>query len=70
MKPQHLLFSLFFIITSSALCQEKEITLEEIWDGTFRQDRLESLNSLNNGKEYMKYGESIPVYRRKEDDNN
>ena len=53
MKPQHLLFSLFFIITSYALCQEKEITLEEIWNGTFRQDRLESLNSLNNGKEYI-----------------
>lgn len=33
--------------------QEKQITLEEIWSGTFSQQRLESLKSLNNGKEYI-----------------
>lgn len=44
-----------FLLTASSLvsAQNKEITLEEIWNGTFRQERLESLQSLNNGKEYV-----------------
>lgn len=41
---------LAFFLTASTLvtAQQKELTLEEIWDGTFRQERLESLQSLNN----------------------
>ena len=46
---------LAFLLTLSTLvsAQQKKITLEEIWDGTFRQERLQSLQSLNNGKEYV-----------------
>lgn len=44
----------FILAASSVLtAQKKEVSLEEIWDGTFRQERLQSLQSLNNGKEYV-----------------
>ena len=47
-------FIAFFLTASTILtAQKKELTLEEIWGGTFRQERLESLQSLNNGKEYV-----------------
>ncbi|GGW88908.1 peptidase S9 [Salegentibacter mishustinae] len=39
--------------TSTIYAQDKEISLEEIYDGTFRQERLQSLQSLDNGKEYV-----------------
>jgi dipeptidyl-peptidase 4 len=35
-----------------AIAQKKEITLDDIWGGTFRTERLDALRSLNNGKEY------------------
>jgi len=38
---------LFIAITSLATAQKKEITLAEIWDGTFRTERMNSLNSMN-----------------------
>ncbi len=50
---------LFLIGTSSVFAQEKQITLEEIWDGTFSQERLESLESLNNGTEYIVLNQDI-----------
>jgi dipeptidyl-peptidase-4 len=53
MRVTNFLLGLFFIGTSSIFAQEKQITLEEIWDGTFSQERLESLESLNNGTEYI-----------------
>lgn len=53
MKLSKTIFSLFFVITTAVFAQQKEITLEEIWGGKFSQERLESLNSLNNGKEYI-----------------
>ncbi|GAA4307615.1 S9 family peptidase [Pontixanthobacter gangjinensis] len=44
----------FIIAASSVLsAQKKEVSLEEIWNGTFRQERLQSLQSLDNGKEYV-----------------
>ncbi|SDS50737.1 S9 family peptidase [Gramella sp. MAR_2010_147] len=44
----------FILATSSVLtAQQKEISLEEIWSGTFREERLQSLQSLNNGEEYV-----------------
>ncbi|MBS3738047.1 MAG: S9 family peptidase [Psychroflexus sp.] len=46
-------FVLFFIIVSNLVAQNKEITLEEIWSGNFSQDRLQSLQSLNNGQSYI-----------------
>lgn len=43
----------FFITTTAILtAQQKDITLEEIWGGEFRTERLDVLRSLNNGKEY------------------
>lgn len=41
------------VATSVLTAQEKEVSLEEIWNGTFRQERLQSLQSLNNGEEYV-----------------
>lgn len=49
-------FSLFVLLFISAFstvsAQNKDITLEEIWDGTFRTQGLDALHSLKNGKEY------------------
>ena len=53
MKLSKIIFSLFFVTTTAVFAQQKEVTLEEIWGGTFSQERLESLNSLKNGKEYI-----------------
>lgn len=53
MRVTKFLLGLILIGTSSIFAQEKQITLEEIWDGTFSQERLESLESLNNGTEYI-----------------
>ena len=41
------LLLLFIAITSFANAQKKEIVIEEIWDGTFRTERMNSLNSMN-----------------------
>ncbi|PKA82514.1 dipeptidyl-peptidase-4 [Ulvibacter sp. MAR_2010_11] len=43
---------LFLAAISTGIAQQKEITLEDIWGGTFRTERLDVLRSLNNGKEY------------------
>ncbi|WP_300440351.1 S9 family peptidase [Christiangramia sp.] len=44
----------FILATSSVLtAQQKEVNLEEIWSGTFRQESLQSLQSLKNGEEYV-----------------
>ena len=47
------LITFFLFITTLVSAQKNEITLEEIWDGTFRQEYLESLQSLKNGQEYV-----------------
>jgi dipeptidyl-peptidase 4 len=44
--------ALFLSATTLLTAQQKDITLEDIWGGTFRQERMESLRSLDNGKEY------------------
>ena len=46
------LFVLFLVVTSTKTAQQKDITLEEIWGGTFRTERLDVLRSLQNGTEY------------------
>jgi dipeptidyl-peptidase-4 len=38
---------LFFVVTTLATAQKKDITLEKIWDGTFRTERMNALNSMN-----------------------
>ena len=53
MRFTKFLLGLILIGTSSIFAQEKQITLEEIWNGAFSQERLESLESLNNGTEYI-----------------
>ncbi|MCH7785331.1 MAG: S9 family peptidase [Bacteroidetes bacterium] len=45
-------FLLFLTALTTVTAQQKEITLEDIWGGTFRTQRLDALKSLNNGKEY------------------
>jgi len=53
----------------SAIGQQKQLRMEEIWDGTFQTKSLFRLHSLNNGKEYtvMQYdtnrNRTIDVYR-------
>ena len=53
MKIAYRLFAFLLTLSTVVSAQQKDITLEEIWDGTFRQERLQSLQSLNNGKEYV-----------------
>ncbi len=48
-KSLPLLFLSAFLAINA---QQKEITLEEIWQGAFRTERLQELKSLKNGKEY------------------
>ncbi|MEM5563923.1 S9 family peptidase [Psychroserpens sp. AS72] len=61
---------LILFITALTSAQNKEITLEEIWDGTFRTERMDALHSMNNGKQYSvlnyeKGGTQIDVYNYK-----
>lgn len=46
------LLVLFIGISFSSLAQQNEITLEEIWDGSFRAEKLDVLRSMKSGKEY------------------
>jgi len=43
---------LFLAVTTSLTAQQKEITLQDIWGGSFRTEGLDVLRSLKNGKEY------------------
>ncbi len=53
MKFRNIVLGLIIAASSVVYAQDKQITQEEIWDGTFRQERLQSLQSLDNGKEYV-----------------
>ncbi|MEO2127583.1 MAG: S9 family peptidase [Christiangramia sp.] len=53
MKFSKLLVAFLFATTTAIFAQDKKITLEEIWSGNFVQQRLQSLQSLNNGSEYV-----------------
>jgi len=44
--------SIFLIVTALTSAQNKEITLEKIWNGTFRTERMEALHSMKNGQQY------------------
>ena len=41
---------LLIVLTSTA--QKKAITLEALWSGAFRTERLDELHSMNNGTQY------------------
>ncbi len=53
MNKYRIALTIFWIGITSVFAQTKQITLEEIYDGTFSQQRMESLRSLDNGTEYM-----------------
>ncbi|MEZ4859445.1 MAG: S9 family peptidase [Flavobacteriaceae bacterium] len=42
----------FLIALPSSKAQQKDITLEDIWGGTFRTQFMDVLHSMNNGKQY------------------
>ena len=42
----------FLVTLTSSKAQQKEITLEDIWGGTFRTQFMDVLHSMNNGKQY------------------
>ena len=43
---------LVFFVTALTSAQDKEITLESIWDGTFRTEGMDALHSMKNGQQY------------------
>ena len=46
-------FGIFFLLgTTLVTAQKKDITLEEIWSGSFRTERLDALHSMDNGQQY------------------
>ena len=52
MKKTAILFGALILIGLSASGQEKEISVPEIYNGTFRTQGMESLRSRNNGDQY------------------
>ncbi|PVW17458.1 S9 family peptidase [Marixanthomonas spongiae] len=67
MQASTTLLLLFLTAVSTLTAQQKDITLEAIWGGEFRAQRLDALHSLNNGKEYSvlnrgRNGATIDVY--------
>ncbi|MGJ8683438.1 MAG: S9 family peptidase [Nonlabens sp.] len=47
------LIAALFLLTSSVMIAQENITVEDIYTGEFRTAGLQSLESLNNGKEYI-----------------
>ena len=52
MKYLRISFQICLFFTTVLSAQTKEITLEEIWSGTFRTERLDALHSMENGQQY------------------
>ncbi|MDB9720716.1 S9 family peptidase [Winogradskyella sp.] len=52
MKLRHFVALVGFLTTSLIYCQDKQITLSEIWGGEFRAEGMQALHSMNNGKQY------------------
>lgn len=70
MRFSNILVLCLIAVSSVVYSQDRQITLEEIWDGTFSQERLQSLQSLRNGEEYVVLNQengttSIDVYEYK-----
>jgi len=68
---KYLKFSLYIcaFVTTFLSAQNKEITLETIWNGTFRAEYMDALHSMSNGKQYavlnfdrMSRSTSIDIY--------
>ena len=45
---------LFSVVSFFSFAQDKAITLEEIWNGTFSTENMEVLHSMNNGQTFLK----------------
>ena len=43
---------LVFFVTTLSSAQNKDISLEDIWNGTFRTERMDALHSMKNGQQY------------------
>jgi dipeptidyl-peptidase-4 len=52
MKLKYVFLFVFLGLSSLTIAQEKDITLEEIWNGSFRTRGMDVLRSMNNGKQY------------------
>ncbi len=52
MRKYTFLFLFLFGFSSVLTAQNKKITLEDIWGGTFRTEGLDVLRSMKNGKQY------------------
>ncbi|MDO5979806.1 S9 family peptidase [Flavivirga spongiicola] len=52
MKFSRLSFCICFFTTLFLSAQTKEITLESIWNGSFRTERMDVLHSMANGQQY------------------
>ena len=52
MNLRHLAAVFCFLMTSLVFCQEKQITLQDIWGGTFRTEGMQALHSMENGNQY------------------
>ena len=52
MRKSSFLLIIFALLTAVSFAQEKKISLEEIWGGTFRTEGLDVLRSMKNGTQY------------------
>jgi dipeptidyl-peptidase-4 len=52
MNVKYLLAFSGILFISFVSAQQKNITLQDIWGGTFRTERMQSLHSMNNGQQY------------------
>lgn len=52
MKLKGLIYAFCFVIFQQTLAQPQNISLEDIWGGTFRLEWLDALHSMNNGQQY------------------
>ncbi len=52
MRNSYLLLILTFLFVTAGQAQQKDVTVEEIYQGKFRTEGLDALRSMKNGKEY------------------
>ncbi|RNC84126.1 MAG: S9 family peptidase [Winogradskyella sp.] len=52
MKLTHVLTLIGFLITATVTAQNKEISLKDIWNGTFRTEGMQSLYSMKEGNKF------------------
>jgi len=52
MHIKNVVVVLSLALTTICFSQKKQISLEDIWNGAFRTERIQSLHSMKNGKQY------------------